>query len=78
MAGYEWLDVGQGWFSKAGLGGTTGVEVLKVGGNWYHNPMFRIMLDYVYNSYDDAIVTRRDGYVGYNEHMIWVRFALEF
>ncbi len=78
VAGYEWVDVDQDWFSKANLSGTTGMEVYKAGVNWYHNPMFRIMLDYVYQDFEDAIVAKKDGSWSDNEHMVWMRFALEF
>ncbi|MBI5184690.1 MAG: hypothetical protein HZA01_03060 [Nitrospinae bacterium] len=78
LFGYEWVDVDSDWLNVAGLSGADRTNSYKAGVNWYHNPMFKIVLDYVYNDYSEAIVKMDSGAKKDYEHMVWMRFALEF
>ncbi|MBI5184143.1 MAG: hypothetical protein HZA01_00210 [Nitrospinae bacterium] len=78
LAGYEWVDVDKDFFKKGGLAGASETNSYKAGVNWYLNPMFRVMLDYVYNDYSSAIVSHDNGTKDDREHMGWARFALEY
>jgi phosphate-selective porin OprO/OprP len=78
LAGYEWVDVDSDWLRVARLSGADRTNSYKAGINWYHNPLFRVMLDYVYNDYSNDIVTQDVGAKKDFEHQVWMRFALEF
>ena len=78
LVGYEWVNVDDGWLDVAKLSGTDETNVYKAGVNWYLNPMFRTMLDYVYHGYNDDIVKRDRGSNDDHEHQVWLRFSLDF
>jgi len=79
LFGHEFVEADTNWFSQGFVqNGTKGMNSFLVGLNWYHNPMAKIMLDYAYNDFKDNVVTHDNGSRVDDEHMVWVRFAVEY
>lgn len=79
LFGYEFMEADTDWFSRGFVtNGTKGMNAFQAGLNWYHNPMVKVMLDYVYNDFKDNVVSHDNGSKADHEHMVWFRIAMEY